>query len=117
MKPLLIKSDVYDVALSHEAQTVGKNGLIIPSPIFRVLSSGVTSCITFYEASQAAVICLSALVNKMTFSQVIQASTICVFHSNVDVASPIEFALMCNKAGDPGVERRAIVRVSSTFSS
>lgn len=61
----------------------------------KLLRVGAASCITFCEASQAIVIILSALVNMMTFSQVIQASIVCVFvfHSDVDVESLIPSSL------------------------
>lgn len=87
---LLIESDSHDATLEHEEQTVGRNRLIITSSAIRV-SRGLAgmNCMTVCEAVRAALQSSWVFVNRMTFSQVTQASTMCDIHSSDVIGSPI----------------------------
>lgn len=85
---LLIESDSHDTTLEHEKQTVGKNRLIITSSAIRVSRglAGINGMI-ICEAVRAALQSSWVFVNRITFSQVTQASTMYDFYSSDVIGS------------------------------
>ena len=86
---LLIESDFHDAALEHEEQVVGKNRLIMSLTIPVSRGFAGINCMTVCEALRAPFQSLWVFANIMTFSQVIQTSTMCDFQLPVVIESPI----------------------------
>jgi hypothetical protein len=86
---LFIGSDFHDAALEHEEQVVGKNKLIMSLTISVSRGFAGINCMAVCAALRAAFQSLWVFVNRMTFSQVIQASMMCDFQSFVVIKSPI----------------------------